>query len=130
MATITPAVLNAIGREDGSILMYTWILTTADVDGAPVEWPEWADMTWVVGRNSDTFGGATCAIQGSNINSHDGDFVNLDSASGGAAATATTLKSMTTIQNPRYVRPKLTTAGTGATITVTLLLRRATGMRQ
>lgn len=130
MATITPSITNTVGREDGSIILYTWILTSADVDGAPLEAPEWADVTWVIGRNSDTFGGATCAIQGANINSNDGDFVNLNDAAGGGAATATTLKSITTIQNPRYVRPKLTTAGTGATITVTALLRRATGMRQ
>lgn len=130
MATVNPTVSNLIGQQDGSMLLYTWIITTADNDGLPLEKPEWADITWVIGRNSDTFGGATCAVQGANINSHTNDFVTLNDAAGGGAATATAIKAITIIQNPLFVRPALTVVGAGATITVTALLRRATGMRQ
>lgn len=130
MATVNPSTVNTIGQADGSLVLYTWILTATDFDGLPLTLPEWADVTFVIGRNSDTFGGATCAIQGSNLNTHSGDFVTLNDAAGGGAATATAIKSITIIQNPLYIRPILTVVGTANPITVTALLRRSTGMRQ
>lgn len=130
MATVNPTFNNTIGQEDRSLILITWLLTATDFDGLPYQFPEWADVTFVIGRNSDTFGGATCAIQGSNLNSHTGDFVTLNDAAGGGAATATAIKSITIIQNPLYIRPILTVVGTANPITVTALVRRSTGMRQ
>ena len=47
----------------------------------------------------------------------------------GAETTATANKVFTTIERPLFVRPNLTTAGTGATVVVTALLRRTNSMR-
>lgn len=124
MATVTPtAVDTAIG--DGSIRIFSWDLTSTNVDGAPVRLPEWADLTWVF---SGTWGGATAKVQGS----ADGTtFVTtgLSNAAGGTEFSASADKVATTIERPLYVRPILTTAGAGATITCTLIARRAQPIR-
>ena len=125
MATVTPTVSRDVGERDGSSALWTWALTTANVDGAPLEWTEWADRTWAV--TAANWGGATLSIEGSNdgINYH-----TMSNAAGGAAATKTTDGILTTLETPRWVRPKLTTAGTAATPVVTLIARRHTGMRR
>jgi hypothetical protein len=108
---------------DGSLILYTWALTTANPDGAPMQAPEWADRTW---QTTGTFGGATVAMQGSNDNTN---WFPLLNAVGGAAVTFTAAGGASTVELPLYVRPNLTTVGSGAAISVTLLARRATPMR-
>lgn len=123
MATVTPVVNNDIGSGDGSAKTFSWALTTANFDGAPIEWVEWADRCFTA---TGTWGGATLAIEGS------GDGTNwlpLNNAAGGTAATATANKAMQIIEVPRYVRPNLTTVGAGAVLTVMLTARRSNGMR-
>ena len=123
MATVTPTHNKDVGSGDGSAVTFTWALTTANTDGAPIEWVEWADRTFTA---TGTWGGATLTIEGSG----DGTtWVALNNAAGGTAATATANKGMAIIEIPRYVRPNLTTPGTGATITVTLTARRANPLR-
>lgn len=118
MATVNPTMTN---RDD--VVEIVWNLTTANNDGYPAEWYRWADQTWVA---TGTWGGATLTIEGSADNTN---WVALSNAAGGTAATATANKALTVIELPRFVRPRLTTAGSGATIAVTLLARRATPQR-
>lgn len=108
---------------DGSLNLYTWPLTTANPDGAPIQAPEWADRTW---QATGTFGGATVAFQGSNDGTN---WFSLTNAAGGAAVALVAAGGCSTVELPLYVRPNLTVVGAGATISVTLLARRATPMR-
>lgn len=130
MAVVNPTgpVQLGVGQADGSVQMWTWVLTSADATGTAVEVPEWADRTWSF--SSAATGSATAAIQGSNTNV-DADFAAQSNAAGGAAVTTTTVPlCVAVIENPRFVRPKLTTAGTNAAWTITLCARRANPMRQ
>jgi len=123
MATVTPTVSRDVGERDGSVVLWTWALATANVDGFPLEWSEWADRTFTA---SGTWGGATLSIEGSNDGTN---FFTLSNAAGGTAATFTADGCKTIIETPRWARPKLTTAGSGATVTVTLCARRQTPLR-
>lgn len=124
MATVTPSLVDAsIG--DGSVKVFSWALTSTNADGSPVRLPEWADLTWIF---TGTWGGATAKAQGSADGS---TFVTtgMSNAAGGSEASASANALFTTIERPLYVRPILTTAGSGATITATLVARRANPMR-
>ena len=123
MATVNPAYVGDISG-DGSTQMFTWALTTANADGAPVEWAAYSDRTFVI--VGATWGGATATIQGSNDGTN---WVTLSDAAGAADATATADKAMTIVELTRYVRPNLTTPGTGAAVTASIVMRRATPMR-
>jgi len=60
MATVTPTVTRGLGDGDGSLIQYQWTLTSANSDGAGIQCPEWADVTWVA---TGTWGGATLKPQ-------------------------------------------------------------------
>ena len=124
MATVTPTFAR-VSDGDGSIVQLQWALTTADADGAPFEFTEWADITVVA---TGTWGGATLKVQGS-ANGTTFPATGLSNAAGGTEATAAADKVFPTIERPRYMRPILTTAGTGATVTVTAILRRSNPLR-
>jgi hypothetical protein len=123
MATVTPTINNTIGEQDRSGQLWTWALTTANPDGAVLEYSEWADCCW---QAVGTWGGATLKLQGSNDGTN---WFTLSNAAGAAAASFTADGAATTIETPRYIRPNLTTVGVGATVTVTLYRRRHTPMR-
>ena len=112
-----------VGAGDGSTVMFSWTLTTADHTGTGIEWAAYSDRTFVF---TGTWGGATAAIEGSNDGS---TWVLLSDAAGAADATATADKAMTIVELTRYVRPRLSTPGTGATVAASAVLRRATPMR-
>jgi len=122
MPTANPTFVGDI-TGDGSVVSFSWPLTTANPDGMRAEWIAFSDQTWTA---YGTWGGATLTIEGS----ADGTtWMPLSNAAGGTAATATANKIMTAIELPRYVRPNLTTPGSGASITVVLTARKATPMR-
>ena len=121
-------VTSQIGRADNSVVSYTWLLTTGDPTGDAAQIPEWADQTWQFGTATDTLGGATGAAQGSNTDV-DADYQTLSNAAGATPATFAAFGLKTVIENPRFVRPKLTAIGAGASITVTLIARRANPLR-
>ena len=123
MATVTPTYNGSVSSQDGSVVQWTWTLTTANTDGAPFEYTEYADVCFTA---TGTWGGATMTIEGSNDAS---TFMALSNAAGGTAATATANKAVTIIERPRYMRPNLTTAGTGASVTVICTARRANPLR-
>lgn len=122
MATVTPT-LTKVGDQDDSAILLTWALTTANTDGSLIEWTQWADRCF---QAAGTWGGATLTIQGSNDGSN---WFTLSNAAGAAAATFTADGGKSIIELPRYVRPNLTTPGTGATVSVTLLARRSQPLR-
>lgn len=122
--TITPTFLNTLGRADGSAVLATWVLTTVDPIGHPVEFPEFSNFTW---QYEATWGGATLAMQGSNSGNAYFTLTKVNSA--GAAATATADGGVATNEISRYMRPNLTAVGAGATVTVTLVANRATPVR-
>lgn len=120
MATVNPAVTKFGG--DGSVMQVVWAdLTNTDADGAAVEWCQWADRCVQV---TGTFGGATLTIQGSNDGTN---WATLNNAQGTAATfTAAGLKQI--VELPRYVRPLLS-GGSGSTLAVSLIMRRAQPLR-
>lgn len=122
MATVTPT-LTRVGDQDDAVMLFTWALTSTNTDGSLVEWTQWADRCF---QAVGTWGGATLTIQGSNDGTN---WFTLSNAAGAAAATFTADGGKAIIELPRYVRPNLTTAGTGATVSVTLLARRAQPLR-
>jgi hypothetical protein len=123
MATVTPTSTEEVGNGDGSLIFYSWALTSTNTDGAPIKSAEWADRTW---QAQGTWGGATLAFEGSNDGS---TWFSMSNAASGSAIALTANGGATTIEVPLYVRPNLTTAGAGATITVTLLMRREQPLR-
>ena len=121
MAASTPTINNNVQPGDGSVILSTWNLTTADPSGGAFEWAQWADRCFqAVGTN---WGGATLAIEGSNDGS---TWFTLSNAAGGTAATFTADGGKQILEVPRFVRPKLTTAGTAAVVAAILLARRST----
>lgn len=124
MATVNPTFPSS-ASGDGSVIIVQWALTTANSDGAPFRFPEWADITW---HFFGTWGGATAKVQGS----ADGSTfyaTGLSNAAGGSEGTASADKIYTTIERPLYMRPNLTTVGAGATVTVTAVARRTSSLR-
>lgn len=108
---------------DRSIVGFDWALTTADPTGAGITQLDYADRTFVA---YGTWGGATLTIEGSNDGTN---WVPLSDAAGAADATASANKAITIVELTKFIRPNLTTPGTGAAVTASLVARRATPMR-
>ncbi len=126
MATAQAAIQNYNSDGDVSVKRVVWVLTTANTDGAPLEFTEWADRTFQFGNSGDTLGGAVGAVEGSN----DGvTWYTLSNAAGATPATFSAFGIKTIIELPQFMRPNLTTPGAGASITVTLIARRANPLR-
>lgn len=119
MATVTPTI-TFVGND---AVEFKWALTSTNVDGAPIgeNHVDYADRSMLAtgGWGSPV---ATLTIEGSQDNS---TYVALSDAAAIAALTATADASAPIAEVPRYTRPKLTTAGTGATVTVSILCRRS-----
>ena len=131
---VTPTTNNSAGQADGSIIVYTWVLTTANPAGIAIQLPEWADKTISWFETGDAAGApaASISVEGSNNNV---DFGALANAAGGGAGSLGALvvsvtKVASIIENPLFVRPNLTTPGTAASVTVRLTIRRAFMQRQ
>ena len=100
----------------GKSVMHTWVLTTADHTGAGMEHPGGSDRTITA---SGTWGGATAAIQGGDAVT----YISLTDPQGNAISkTSDAIEVVTEI--PEFTRPNLTTAGSGATITCTMIMRK------
>lgn len=126
MATVNPTS-SYPSEGDESIILYTWTLTSTNTDGAPICVPEWADKTW---HNYGTWGGATLTLQGSNEQTFAGAIpMTLSNAASGSAGTFTANGGMCSLENTLWVRPNLTTAGSGATVTASVLVRLPTPLR-
>lgn len=135
---VTPTFPEVVECEnDRSVRKVVWVLTSAEPVGLAVALPEWADKTFDIdGTSAGLSWGATgvCSLKGGNSGTSDAVLnpVILSLATGGGASNAvatTANKLMTVIENPLFVYPQLTTVGTNALVTVTLICRRATPMR-
>jgi len=124
---VGPKVSYVAGDEGRSILVATWKLTTAEPVGAALELPEWADRTW--SAYADAGGGAVLTVQGSNTDA-DAHFSTLSDVAGGTPLTMSSPPDCAMqLENPRFTRPILSTPGTAADWTVTLVGRRPQGLR-
>ncbi len=117
MATVVPTSASVGG--DGNAILWTWAMVTANVEGLPFEYVQHMDLCWQ--SFATTQSTAVITIQGSNDGTN---YFSMTNASGGAAATFSADGGKQTVERPRYVRPYLTTAGTGAVISVTCLARK------
>ena len=115
MATVNPTI-RFIGNDT---VVFTWVLTNVDNDGAPVG-PNHADYADRAVQMFGTFGGAAVAIQGSNDDGttwftvDDPQGVDLSlSAAGGKAVSEITER----------MRPLLT-GGAASSVTVAMTCRR------
>ncbi len=124
MATVTPSFNNSVEEQDRSVKTVTWDLTTANNDGAWLEIPSFAAQTWqAIGA---AWGTATLALEGSNDGTN---FFPLTRIYPGTAATFTADGGVSTNENPRYVRPRLSTPGSGAVVKIILVAVRSTPVR-
>jgi len=124
MASVKPTMNNTVGRSDGSVVVASWVLTSTNVDGLPIELPEFTNFTW---QYEGTWGAATLTLQGSNSGNSYFSLTKVNTS--GTAATATADGGVSTNEASRFVRPNLTTPGSGASVTVTLVANRATPLR-
>jgi hypothetical protein len=108
---------------NGAVKQFLWVLTTADHTGDAVINVDFADRTLTA---VGTWGGATMTVEGSNDGTN---WMPLSDAAGAADATAATNKAMTVVELTRFIRPRLTTPGSGATVTVVLLARNSQPLR-
>lgn len=112
MATVNFTSAEDSGVQDGSVVSYSWTLTSANSDGAPMRASKFADRCFTF---AGTWGGATAAVEFSNDGTN---WVAAHNAAGGAAITAAVNGGASVIERSFYMRPNLTTVGTGASITV------------
>jgi hypothetical protein len=108
---------------DGSVFLYQWTITTADHTGAAMENVQWADRS---AQFQGTFGGATIILEGSNDGTN---YQLLKQAAGGSDISFTSAGIAQLLEVCRYLRPRLSAVGSGASIVVSLVARRANPMR-
>lgn len=117
MAVINPTSADVGG--DGNARLWTWALTTADHTGAGIEQIQAVDLCW---QATGDFGGTgVVSAEGSNDGTN---WFALTNASGGSAATFSAAGGKQTVERPRFVRARLSTVGTAATPSVTLMARK------
>jgi hypothetical protein len=101
------------------VYIYEWRLTSTDPVGDPMMFPAMADRT--VQFVGSTWGGATAVVEGSLWT--DANFASLTNQSGVVvSATADDLSVIT--EATTSIRPRLSTVGSGADVTVRILVRK------
>ena len=115
MATVNHENLRPEGFSGDDILLIRWVLTTANLDGQWIAVPSHRDISW---HFFGTFGGATVIAQGSNeIVASPTSAVQLkDNANAVISATVDGIQQ--SVQATHRIRPFLSVAGAGATITI------------
>ena len=110
---------------DPNVILWTWALTSADTTGYGVKFVQHADLAWQATGDFGSTG--VCAAQGSNTDV-DADYGAMTNSSGGSAITYSAAGApKQSVERPLFVRPKMTTAGTNAAVSATLLMRRNPG---
>src|SRR2546428_6835467 len=106
---VTPTFNNSIDQADGSLLLVTWVLTTANPTGLAIQLPEWADKTVTYFESGDANDTQVCTIQGANADV-DANYAACNKADGGTILTMTGGAPIVhgIIENPVFIRPKLT----------------------
>lgn len=114
--------VKTIGQQDGSVKLATFLgLSESDTDPNPIELVEYADRSVQI---TGTFNGGSVVIEGSN---NGADWQPLTDPQGNPI-TVTSAKIEQIEECVRYVRPRVT-SGSGLSINVYFVLRRASGMR-
>ena len=116
MATPNPTITDISGAD--RVLRAVWVLTTADHTGAALgaKYTEYADRTvYFLG----TWGGATATVEGGDGTT----YVAITDPQGNAISkTVDAMEAMTEL--PEFTRPRLSSVGAGASVTVTMIMRR------
>jgi len=113
MATVNPTVERL---PDQDAILYTWVLTQANADGAPITAHEFGDRTVQI---TGTFDGSTIVIEGANV----GTYTTLtDPQGGGISKNAAAIELV--MEVPRFVRPNSSGGGVSQSVTVTMFCRR------
>lgn len=118
MATVKPTI-TFIGKGE-RVMKFTWALTTANPDGAPIppQYADFADRT--VYFDSAAWGGATAAWEGGDGTT----YLPCGDAQGTAITKTANTAVKRVVENPEFARPNLTTVGVGAVITATCIARK------
>ena len=98
-----------------------WTLTTTNLDGAPISIPGARDRSVIAFASA--WGAATLVIQGSNDGTN---WATLHDESGVALSFTAGVTAHAIVENFLYIRPFLSVAGSGATITASILSGRTT----
>lgn len=113
MPTVNPIVERL---PDQDAILYTWVLTQANNDGAPITAHEYGDRTV---QFTGTFDGATVVIEGANV----ATYTTLTDPQGNALSkTSAAIEQIMEI--PRFVRPNSSAGAGSQSVTVTMFCRR------
>lgn len=104
-------------EHSGRTVIHDWSLTSADATGTAISVPGSSDRT--IQFIADTAGSATAILEGSLDNS---TFFTLTDGQGNAISTTAALGEMVA-ENTLWIRPRLSTAGSGAEWSVLLFSR-------
>ncbi len=108
-------------EHSGRTVVHDWSLTTADATGDAISVPGSSDRT--VQFIADTAGSATCILEGSlDADPDTGTFTTLTDGQGNAISGTSTIIEMVA-ENVLFVRPRLSTVGSGALWSVRLFSR-------
>ena len=114
MATVTPTPTRI---REGESMLYAWVLTQADTEGASIDAHEYGDRTVQI---SGTFDGATVVLQGSNDGTN---WFSLTDPQGNAISK-TTAAMETVMEVPLYTRANSSGGGASQSVTISLFCRR------
>jgi len=115
MATPAPTKV----ETGANCTIHTWTLTTADHTGEAVELPMASDRTIQFTDTSSSWGSASASLDGS----LDGVTYFILTDPQGNAITKTDDALEAVLENVRYIRPRLSTVGTGASVKCVLMSR-------
>jgi hypothetical protein len=123
-----PAVRQGVTATVGELAHVVWgLLTSTNVDGAPVSFPEFAEMCVQV---DGTFGTATMTLQGSNDLTSPTNWFGLRDPGSVALAFVTgggSVQGKLVLEAPVWVRPLVSGADGTTSLNVRLKLRRQRG---
>lgn len=119
MATIIPTfakIRGPAGGIDAVVVTWSGLANSGDV-GQAIQRPDILDRSF---QAAGSFGGGTVVCEGSNDGTNFGTLTNV---AGGSVTFTATAAPMQVVEATAYIRPHMT-AGSSASVTVTMLLRR------
>ena len=120
MATVNPTITPISDH----VVLFSWTLTNANTDGAPIghKYAEFSDRCVQL---SGTFDSATIVIQGSNIAASPSYETLTDPQGNAISKSAAALEQI--MECPLWMRPFASGGGASQSVVVTLLARRQRG---
>lgn len=112
-----------VGQGDGSLVLITYTgLSETDLDPQPINLAEWSDISVHV---QGTFNAGTVIIEGTNF--ENSNFTTLNDPQGNPLSF-TSAKMEQLMEIALQIRPRVS-AGTGVSVNVAFLLKRASSLR-